>query len=74
MDITLERVKGYIILEVNDDGVGFDCGQKIQLERLGLLGIRERAELLGGQLIIEAAPGRGAHLFVRIPDDHGATQ
>ena len=37
--------------------------------RLGLLGIRERVQLLGGTLEIESAPGRGTTLFAHIPID-----
>lgn len=53
---------------VEDDGLGFDpeAAGKAE-ERLGLYGIRERAELLGGRLTIESEPGRGASLFVEIP-------
>jgi len=35
-----------------------------------LLGIRERAELLGGRLTIESSPGRGTSLFIRLPLAH----
>ena len=53
---------------VEDDGRGFDPGTAGKAEqRLGLYGIRERAELLGGKLTIESEPGRGASLFVEIP-------
>jgi signal transduction histidine kinase len=53
---------------IEDDGVGFDPAIVSQADgHLGLYGIRERAELLGGSLIIESEPGRGASLFVEIP-------
>ncbi|MDI6697219.1 MAG: GAF domain-containing sensor histidine kinase [Anaerolineales bacterium] len=52
-------------LTVSDNGVGFDAAA---LDRgLGLVGIRERVELLRGSLQIEAAPGAGTHLSVEIP-------
>jgi signal transduction histidine kinase len=35
--------------------------------RLGLLGMRERVELVGGTLTVESSPGAGATLFVRLP-------
>lgn len=58
-------------LKVEDDGRGFDPGyisrDAVELQRLGLLGIRERAELLGGEFQIESAPEKGTRLQVSIP-------
>ncbi len=50
-------------LEVEDDGVGFDP-ETVSRERFGLLGIRERAELLGGTFALTSTPGRGTRLDV----------
>jgi signal transduction histidine kinase len=52
---------------IEDDGQGFEPGLAHRDGRLGLLGIRERAELLGGSLTIESSPGQGASLFIRLP-------
>jgi signal transduction histidine kinase len=54
---------------VEDDGVGFeaDSVQSSQSGRLGLLGIQERAEMLGGSLVIESAPGTGTTIVVEVP-------
>jgi two-component system sensor histidine kinase UhpB len=58
-------------LRIQDDGRGFDPGHAsrdaVELQRLGLLGIRERAELLGGQFQIESGPEKGTILVVTIP-------
>jgi two-component system, NarL family, sensor histidine kinase UhpB len=58
-------------LRVEDDGRGFDPGgvsrDAVELQKLGLLGIRERAELLGGEVQIESAPEQGTRLQVSIP-------
>lgn len=58
-------------LRIQDDGHGFDPGHAsrdaVELQRLGLLGIRERAELLGGQFQIESGPEKGTILQVTIP-------
>ncbi len=64
---TEEQVQGII----EDDGRGFDARVTSQSGngsgRLGLLGIRERLGIVGGEFKIESAPKRGATLFVRIP-------
>jgi signal transduction histidine kinase len=52
-------------LSVRDDGRGFD--PEGAHDGFGLLGMRERVELLGGELTIEAAPGEGATVRARIP-------
>jgi signal transduction histidine kinase len=52
-------------LSVRDDGAGFD--PDAETTGFGLLGMRERVELLGGELLIDSAPGRGATVTVSIP-------
>lgn len=55
-----------IILE--DDGVGFDYESVLRSTKsLGLKGIKERAALFGGTLVIESAAGQGTTLFIEIP-------
>jgi signal transduction histidine kinase len=66
--VLVEQHAGTVRAIVEDDGRGFDplvAGKAEQ--RLGLYGVRERAELLGGKLTIESEPGRGVSLFVEIP-------
>jgi two-component system, NarL family, sensor kinase len=58
------------VLEVIDDGVGFDpdrLDERLREGHIGVLSLRERAEGLGGSLCIDAALGRGARLEVRLP-------
>jgi signal transduction histidine kinase len=55
-------------IEIEDDGQGFDPGTAPEdRPHYGLLGIRERAELLGGVAIIDSAPGHGTRIEVRVP-------
>jgi signal transduction histidine kinase len=57
-------------IEVEDDGEGFDpeaVASRDGRKPWGLLGIRERAEILGGTATIESAPGQGTRVLVRIP-------
>ena len=52
---------------IRDDGAGFDPVEAVRRGRLGLLGMRERAEMFGGGVTIESAPGRGTTIGVEIP-------
>jgi PAS domain S-box-containing protein len=66
------RVRGRILrLEVLDDGVGFDPEEKPRAGSwgagLGLLGMRERAALIGGRVRIRSAPGLGTDVRLTIP-------
>jgi signal transduction histidine kinase len=55
-------------IEIEDDGGGFDPGTApADRPHYGLLGIRERAELLGGRATIDSAPGMGTRVEVRVP-------
>jgi len=60
-----------IHLEVEDDGQGFNVGrtanQALYQKQLGLLGIQERAALVGGQAVIESTPGQGSRVGVIVP-------
>lgn len=66
--ILLERVHDRVRLFVEDDGVGFSLDTIEQKDRLGLVGIRERAEMLGGRLTIESGPGKGTSIIVEVPN------
>ncbi|HEX7977859.1 MAG TPA: PAS domain S-box protein [Gemmatimonadaceae bacterium] len=70
--VVVERREGHVVAVVEDDGRGFpvpdSSGAPLKdLAGLGLLGIRERVALLGGTLDVEATPGSGTTLFVRVP-------
>jgi signal transduction histidine kinase len=65
--VLLERRNGRVRAIVEDDGIGFDPQQAAQSERLGVYGMRERAELLNGTLTIETEPGQGTSVFVEVP-------
>lgn len=67
--ITIGVDEGELFLRVEDDGVGFEPPgvQRRPARSYGLVGMRERAESLGGALRVESAPGEGTSLEVRIP-------
>jgi len=68
VSVLLERRAGKIVVVVEDDGVGFDPILASHSGRLGLLGMRERAEMLGGALLVESSEGKGATIVAEVPD------
>jgi signal transduction histidine kinase len=66
--VSLERGEGTVVLQVVDDGIGFDPSHHaISSRRLGLVSMRERAADLGGTLSLTSAPGQGATVRAEIP-------
>lgn len=68
--LILERRDRDVQLEIGDDGEAFDSSRIIEAQvdgHLGLLGMRERAELLGGFFLLESSRGRGTTIRVTIP-------
>jgi signal transduction histidine kinase len=63
--ISMAERDGELDLTVADDGLGFDVDQAPQ--RFGLIGMRERVLLAGGQLEIESLPGTGTQLRATLP-------
>ena len=68
--VTLQATQAGIELKVSDDGVGFDPQAIPDKRRYGLLGMRERAELLGGKFSIRSKPDGGTEVSVSIPISH----
>jgi signal transduction histidine kinase len=71
--VRLAEEHGSLILEVHDNGKGISEDQVSARSSLGLLGMRERALLLGGDLAISGAPGRGTTVRVRAPESRQET-
>lgn len=76
VSIVLEIRPKSVNLIIEDDGVGFDAEQVLSesnqgRQNLGLAGMQERSALLGGTFEIEAEPGRGTTLYVRLPLEKG---
>jgi PAS domain S-box-containing protein len=66
VEVILERRPDHVLLIVEDDGVGFDAGGTVPTSGFGLLGMQERASLVGATLQIESAIGRGTTVLVRM--------
>jgi PAS domain S-box-containing protein len=68
--VSIRKLGGTIRLEIHDDGQSFEV-QRVLLakrhKRLGLLGSRERVEMIGGKFSIESAPGQGTTVRAEIP-------
>jgi signal transduction histidine kinase len=68
--LTIRKEEKSVVMEVCDDGCSFLVEQILRArkaKRLGLLGMRERVEMVGGQFAIESAPGMGTKVIARIP-------
>jgi PAS domain S-box-containing protein len=66
VDVLAERRGDRVMVMVEDDGVGFEPDLLQRGEHFGLLGIRERAEALGGKLTVESALGAGTTVVVEV--------
>jgi signal transduction histidine kinase len=67
VDVILERRADTVLLIIEDDGVGFDPAGAGGGDRgVGLLGMQERAGLVGAMLEIESAAGKGTTVLVRM--------
>jgi len=70
VNVRLAKEKGSLLLEVHDNGKGISKEQLSAGRSLGILGMRERAVLLGGGLAISGAPGQGTTIKVRIQETY----
>jgi signal transduction histidine kinase len=65
--VAIGQMGGNFILDVRDDGRGIAQDEMVAARSLGLLGMRERALLVGGEVKIQGVPGRGTSVVVTIP-------
>lgn len=72
--ITLSEIAGAIRIEIVDNGKSFQVGSDLlagNSKRLGLVGMKERIEMVGGRLAIESAPASGTTVRAEIPFARG---
>ncbi|MBI5955696.1 MAG: GAF domain-containing protein [Chloroflexi bacterium] len=71
VSVLLEHRGSSVLAIVEDDGKGFNVPRtlrsKSRANRLGLFGMQERAELLGGRMTLESKPGLGTTIFLELP-------
>jgi signal transduction histidine kinase len=67
VDVLLSLTEEHISIIIEDNGIGFTPASSVTDEQLGLFGMRERVEMLGGMLTIESSPGRGTTIKAEVP-------
>ena len=72
VSITLVRKEAAAVVVIEDDGQGFDL-EAVRAGALGFTGMRERVELVGGRLTVEASPGAGTTLVAEVHITDGTT-
>jgi signal transduction histidine kinase len=71
VEVRLDRVNGFLRIDVRDDGVGFDPAT---VTGEGLRNLAERLSALGGDLRVDSAPGRGATISATVVVERPATR
>lgn len=75
VDLSIQQQPDGICMKIKDDGKSFQVDAVLQsngIKRLGLLGMRERLEMVGGRFGIQSAPGQGTTVTAQIPFGDGA--
>jgi signal transduction histidine kinase len=70
VEVSIEKLKGTVGMKITDNGKGFPAERGFQArksKRLGLLGMRERLEMVGGNFTIQSVPGKGTTISVHVP-------
>jgi PAS domain S-box-containing protein len=67
VEISVRREGDDVVLEIRDNGIGIEPNAEHKARSFGLVGMRERAVLLGGTLEITGIKGRGTTILVRMP-------
>ena len=65
--VNLSEEQSAVVLEVEDDGVGISLAKLADHHSLGLLGMRERVAVFGGEIEFAGSPGKGTTVVVRMP-------
>jgi signal transduction histidine kinase len=66
-EVRIEPDHDKIRVRISDNGSGFNLDEALAKKRLGLFGMRERAEMLGGSLKVESEPGCGTRISLEAP-------
>ena len=78
VSITINYIGDEAVVVIEDDGTGFDAESDpihtTESSGFGLLGMKERAALIGGKLEIESTPGGGTAIMVSVPNARRTSQ
>jgi signal transduction histidine kinase len=72
--MSIREISGAIRMEISDNGRSFDVKKALfarNPKRLGLIGMKERVEMVGGSLVIDSQPGKGTTVRAEIPFNRG---
>lgn len=76
VNIKFENIVSGLHLEISDDGDGFNpelaLAHAVKNKKLGLIGIKERVELINGKVDITSIPGSGTRIHIWVPSKNGA--
>jgi signal transduction histidine kinase len=67
VEVVKQKQRDHLVLRIRDNGRGFDPADPSLSKSLGLLGMRERAAMLGGEVKISSAVGKGTSVTAWIP-------
>jgi nitrate/nitrite-specific signal transduction histidine kinase len=67
VDVTLEEEEAELVLKIRDNGRGITEGEQGGPSALGLLGMRERAHIIGGRVDFTGIRGQGTMVTLRVP-------
>ena len=70
VEVSIQKLPDCICMKIKDDGKSFEVERVLHgkgSKRLGLLGMRERLEMVGGRFDVESAPGKGTAITAQIP-------
>jgi two-component system sensor histidine kinase UhpB len=65
--VNLQEGDKTLVLDIRDDGKGFDTSLLNEKRTLGILGMEERSLMMGGKYVIESEPGKGTTVKVTVP-------
>jgi signal transduction histidine kinase len=77
VEVIIQRLSSDFRMSIKDDGKSFDVDQVLHAKRskrLGLLGMRERVEMLRGKFTVESSPGHGTTIHAQVPFNHDAKE
>jgi signal transduction histidine kinase len=69
VDVRLAEEAGHLVLTVKDNGRGISEEEIANTRSIGLVGMRERAMLIGGEITLQGSPGKGTTMTLRVPLD-----